>query len=268
MHPARRILLAALALLLPAPILAQSARTPVLVELFTSEGCSDCPPADALLARLQQDQPVPNADIIALEEHVDYWESLGWHDRFSSHLVTDRQSLYVQRLHANDDYTPQMIVDGTAQFVGSNSVQALHSIAQSAHTPKLALTLSPIAIGSGHLTASVSLAPGSIAIPKSDLYAAVVQPMASTQVQRGENGGHTLNHVSVLRSLQRIGSPSDATSAPLNFSLPIPTDAPASTFRIVVFLQRADQGPILAAVSSARSITPASATSVASAHTH
>ena len=116
--------------------------TPVLVELFTSEGCSSCPTADALLARLQRVQPVPDADILALEEHVDYWDSLGWRDRFSSQQFSARQTAYIDRLRLSSEYTPQMIVDGTDQFAGNDVVHALRSIAHAASTPKLALSLS------------------------------------------------------------------------------------------------------------------------------
>lgn len=243
-----------------APILAVAqqipGRTPVLVELFTSEGCSSCPPADALLAHLLRDQPIPNADIIALGEHVDYWDGLGWHDRFASHAFTDRQFAYTQRLHADDNYTPQMIVDGSSQFVGNDAARALRTIAAAARVSKVALTVTPLPADSSHLAGTVSI--GSAAPrAKASLYAAIIQPMASTQVQRGENGGRTLNHVSVVRSLQRIGSLSDAASAPIKFSLPTPSDASTANFRVVVFAQQDGQGAILGA-SSVHTAAPSS----------
>ena len=224
-------------------------RTPVLVELFTSEGCSSCPPADALLARLQQTQPVPSADIIVLEEHVDYWEDLGWHDRFSSHQFTDRQAAYAQRLHLDDDYTPQMIVDGTDQFVGNDSAQALRAITRAAHTPKPALTLSPLTLDAGRLSDSVS-SDSATGLPQADLYAALIETAASTQVLHGENGGRTLHHVSVVRAMQKIGT-SDELAHPLFFSFGIPKDATLSNLRVVVFAQRSGQGAVVSAVSSA-----------------
>ncbi len=255
-------------LALAAPSFSQSnpSRTPVLVELFTSEGCSSCPPADALLARLLKDQPVPAAEILVLEEHVDYWDSLGWHDRFSSRLFTDRQSHYTQRLRADDNYTPQMIVDGTDQFVGNDSAHALRAITQAARAPKLALNLSPLIFDGNQLSGEVSFTPSPQLSSNADLYAAVIESMASTHVQRGENGGRTLQHVSTVRTLQRIGSPSDAATKPLKFSVAVPKDATPANLRVVIFLQRADQGAILGAVSSDRAPAPTAPTSLASAH--
>ena len=250
------------------PALSQSnpSRTPVLVELFTSEGCSSCPPADALLARLLKDQPVTAAEILVLEEHVDYWDSLGWHDRFSSHLFTDRQSHYTQRLRADDNYTPQMIVDGTAQFVGNDSAHALRAITQAARTSKVDLNLSPIIFDGNQLSGEISLMTSPQPTSNADLYAAVIESMASTKVQRGENGGRTLQHVSIVRTLQRIGSPSEAATKPLKFSVPVPKDATPANLRIVIFLQRSDQGAIRGAVSSDRAPAPTAPTSLASVH--
>src|SRR5271168_3144270 len=110
-------------------------RVPVLVELYTSEGCSDCPPADKLLTELEAKQPVDGAEIIVLGEHVDYWNNLGWNDRFSSAEITARQSQYSQAFNLDSIYTPQMIVDGRIQFVGSNGREALQSIAEAAQQP-------------------------------------------------------------------------------------------------------------------------------------
>src|SRR5213594_3831029 len=99
-------------------------RGPVLVELFTSEGCSSCPPADALLARLEKSQPVAEAEIIVLSEHVDYWNRLGWRDPFSSVEFTLRQQRYTEGFRRDGAYTPQMVVDGRVEFVGSDERQA------------------------------------------------------------------------------------------------------------------------------------------------
>jgi hypothetical protein len=248
----RSILIAAILLILGASsAFAQStqhpqARTPVLVELFTSEGCSSCPPADALLAHLLKDQPVPAADILVLEEHVDYWDSLGWHDRFSSPAITQRQKNYQSSFNLDDIYTPQMVVDGRSQLVGNDSAGALRAITQSSRAPKLPLALSPLKSDGSRISGSVSVSSAS-SLPRADLYAALVESMASTQVAGGENGGRTLHHVSVVRVLQQIGT-SDRTDQ--NFSLAIPKDASPSNLRVIVFAQLPRQGAIIGAASS------------------
>jgi hypothetical protein len=236
----------------PNPTSAQApkpSRTPVLVELFTSEGCSSCPPADALLAKLDHDQPVPTAEIIILGEHVDYWDELGWHDRFSAHQFTDRQSQYASRLHVDSVYTPQMIVDGTDQFVGNDATHALHAIQHASQTSKLPLALSHPVVDGHRITASIST-PAPPAQLQGDLYATLVDPKDSTDVRRGENSGHRIQHAGVVRTMQRIVSLKDFGSTPYEFTLVAPPDASPGAMRVVVFAQRAGQGPILGAVSA------------------
>jgi hypothetical protein len=225
-------------------------RTPVLVELFTSEGCSSCPPADALLAKLDHDQPVQNAEIIILEEHVDYWDDLGWHDRFSSHQYTQRQSQYSNRLGVDGVYTPQMIVDGTEQFVGNDTFHARRSITNAAQKAKLNLSLSRPIVDAHKVSSSVSLPASSPSQAHAELYAALVDPLDTTDVRNGENGGRRLQHAGVVRSLQRIGTLKDLSAGPLNFSLNAPGDVKLTEMRVVVFAQQNDQGSVLGAVAT------------------
>src|SRR6266849_5758393 len=116
-------------------------RTPVIVELFTSEGCSSCPPADRLLARLDREQPIPGAQIIVLEEHVDYWNQLGWTDPFSSPQFRARQSDYARLFATESIYTPQMVVGGQAEFSGGDGDRAYQEIARAAQRQNAVVTL-------------------------------------------------------------------------------------------------------------------------------
>ena len=241
-------LLAASILLLPftAQAQKQDTRTPVLVELFTSEGCSSCPPADALLAKLEQ-QPIAGAEIIVLGEHVDYWDQLGWRDRFSSHQYTDRQGQYSTHFHLNDVYTPQMVVNGQAQFVGNDSQSARSAIVRAAHEKTLPLALTGFKLDGKQLSASIGLESPATGM-RGDVYAALVSPMETTQVRAGENGGRTLNHVGVVRSLTRIGDLQSLQRGPLAFTLE--TVQAAHPLRLVIFAQAEGAGTILGAVST------------------
>ncbi|RXH55854.1 DUF1223 domain-containing protein [Granulicella sibirica] len=238
----------ATALLLSSVLAAgQSSRTPVLVELFTSEGCSSCPPADALLARLERDQPIASANVIVLSEHVDYWDQLGWRDRFSSHATTERQSRYSNRFDLPDIYTPQMVVDGQSQFNGSDPHAASRAIAQAAAHPRaVALRLEPLTLTGKMLSATLHVS--SPATADADLYAAIVDPEDITQVRNGENGGKTLRHVGVVRSLTRIGTLRDLNGGPVAFALG--TTGFGRPIRLVVFAQSPNQGVILGVVAS------------------
>src|SRR5271169_154232 len=180
-----------------------SASTPVLVELFTSEGCSSCPPADALLSRLGRTQPVRGANIIALEEHVDYWDRLGWKDPFSSEAATARQGEYGEAFGGRQVYTPQMIVDGRAEFVGSSDTDALRAIRAASQAPKPDIQLSWETGDS--LAIHVEPLTDAPARDGAQLFLVVAENMLHSDVKRGENAGRALEHNGVVRQLLPLG---------------------------------------------------------------
>jgi hypothetical protein len=183
-------------------------RTPVLVELFTSEGCSSCPPADALLLTLYKDQPVDGADVIALEEHVDYWDELGWKDPFSSPEWTRRQREYAAALRNGSVYTPQMVVDGQAEFVGSRERQSEQEISAGARRTKTQVIVTPNgsgADGTPQFSVRVGRLMGGTSGDLGEIWLAVAENNLQSSVSSGENAGEHLRHTSVLRTLRKIG---------------------------------------------------------------
>ena len=176
-------------------------RTPVLVELFTSEGCSSCPPADAELAHLVRDQPIAGAEVIALSLHVDYWNNLGWKDPYSSSQFSRRQGDYGQAFHLDSVYTPQMVVDGRAEFVGSDGERAVAAIRSSAAVPTIPLKIDFVAS-----SAKVEVPP--IPGKRAEVMLAITEDDLSSNVRAGENSGRRLAHVAVVRSLRQIGEAS------------------------------------------------------------
>src|SRR5215510_11533012 len=180
----------------------------VVVELFTSEGCSSCPPADTLLARLAEGNAASNAHVIALEEHVDYWDELGWKAPFSSHDWTVRQYNYAGVLGNSNPYTPQMVVDGTAEFSGSRAQQAQRSIAEAAALAKTEVTLSQ-GTASKPGTENFSLRVGKLSPSAkggaAEVWLAITETGLHSSVTRGENAGHELRHAAVVRSMRKVG---------------------------------------------------------------
>lgn len=185
-------------LLLAAGMHAES--TPVVVvELFTSEGCSSCPPADLLLRRLQREQPIPGVQVIALSEHVDYWNQLGWKDPFSSTGFTERQRQYAEFFRKDGAYTPQMVVDGTTEFVGSDGPRALKAIADAARRQKVNVSLN---CGVEPLRLQVRI---DGAHEDTDVLLAITEDSLESSVTRGENRGRLMGHEGVTRRLTAIG---------------------------------------------------------------
>lgn len=224
---------------------APSKRVPVIVELFTSEGCSDCPPADTLLRKLEEIQPVPNAEVIVLSEHVDYWNHDGWTDRFSSSHFTERQRRYVDDFSLDSAYTPEMVVDGRAEFNGANGPKSLKAIAEAAAQPHVAIDLSLADAASSRLKIGI---PASSQAKKAELMLAITESNLTSEVKKGENQGRTLDHTGVVRSLQKIADiKGDAYSS--DQALNIDPTWKRQDLRAVVFLQEKNSHHIIGAAS-------------------
>src|SRR5271170_5531796 len=218
---------------------------PVLVELFTSEGCSSCPPADRLLMELDRQQPVPGANIVVLSEHVDYWNSLGWRDPYSSHQWSERQDDYGRRFGLDGVYTPQMVIDGAREVNGSDSRAVLAAVERSAGSAQLPLGISNVIRTGG--TLQIEFTAG--ASEGAAIYAVLADDSDRSSVERGENAGRTLEHVAVARSLIRVA---ELGQAPVNkkIEIKIPSDA-KEHLRLILFAQDGKSGHIVAVAARA-----------------
>jgi hypothetical protein len=216
-------------------------RQPVLVELFTSEGCSSCPPADALLEKLDREQPVAGAQIIVLSEHVDYWNHLGWTDPYSSAAVTARQETYDRRFGLDGPYTPEMVVDGSAECNGSDARKAESAIRQAAGEPKVGIRIHAAAAADAAVTVEVDPLPEG-KTRKANVYVAYAADAGTSDVLRGENCGRTLHHVAIAGQIQQVGTVNTRTV----FKAQVPiraSDRPAGS-RLIAFVQEAGVGRI------------------------
>ena len=220
--------------------------TPVLVELFTSEGCSSCPPADVLLMRLGRTQPVREAGVIVLEEHVNYWDSLGWKDPFSSDAATSRQEEYGEAFGGRQVYTPQMVVDGHAEFVGSSEGAALRAVKAAGMVPKPAVHLS---WGQGG-NFMVQVEPLTNATPgdSPQVILALAENKLHSDVKRGENAGRALEHDGVVRQFHTVGKV-DAGSNGFSSTIAVHAEHEwnIANLRVIVFVQERHSCHILAA---------------------
>ena len=223
--------------------------TPVLVELFTSEGCSSCPPADALLRQLDT-QPISGVQLIVLSEHVDYWNHIGWKDPYSSQFFSQRQNTYAQRMGGGSVYTPQMIVDGTTEFVGSDRGQAQKAIEKSRAEEKLPVSLSNTSLTTGALHARVEIGalPESLHARSADVYVAIALNHAESQVLRGENEGRRLQHVAIAKNVTKIGSVSKTKAFAQDANIKLEGNDDPANLRVIVFAQDPNSGKVLGTV--------------------
>jgi hypothetical protein len=227
-------------------------RSPVVVELFTSEGCSSCPPADALLAQLAVQPPAENVQVIALEEHVDYWDELGWVDPFSSREWTSRQYAYAGTLGNRNPYTPQMVVQGQAEFVGNHAQLARQKILDAASNASAPVTVEQArAEGKGGINLKVTVGKwtGTTKGGAAEVWLAITETGLHSAVTGGENAGHELRHAAIVRTMHRIGeAKADAEpSFSADSNAPLHSDWKRENLRAVVFVQEKKSRRILGA---------------------
>jgi hypothetical protein len=231
--------------------------TPILVELFTSKGCSSCPPADALLEKMDTLQPIPETQVIVLSEHVDYWNHDGLTDPFSSASITDRQSAYVRALGLKSPYTPQFLVDGTKELQAHNNEQVVQLLQKAASAPKVPMRLGSVraepgnpAIVQGRVESDVSSEKH-----KADVFVAIALDHAESQVSRGENSGHHLSHVAVVTELTKVGKlePGKSLGQDFRVKLKLPGPGPIN-LRIVAFAQESGPGKVIGVVLKSASV--------------
>jgi hypothetical protein len=228
-----------------------SAKTPtsVLIELFTSEGCSSCPPADVLLKRLDASQPITGAQLIVLSEHVTYWDHDGWKDPNSSEALTERQNSYERVLGESTAFTPQLIVDGTQQMRAGNPQQVEETLRKAASIPKVLVRIGDVTVDATNpnvLRAHIE-ADASSEKHNADVYAAVALDRVESQVLRGENGGKHLVHVAVVQGLTRVGKLSKGKPFAQDVQLKLKPGTDPKNIRIVALVQESGQGKVLGA---------------------
>ena len=231
------------------------ARVPVVLELFTSEGCSSCPPADALLARLEEQQPVAGAEIIALEEHVDYWDHQGWVDPFSSGQWTQRQEAYASGFGTHSVYTPELVVNGRSGFVGSHEGDAYRAVAGAAAQPRTAISVTLLKSEKRdhqHLKVEVGKMQGGQSGDVAEVWLAVTEKELHSAVVGGENSGHDLHHAAVVRWLHKAGTAGGSAAVAFagESNLKLDSNWKRSNLRVVAFVQEKRSRHILGAASA------------------
>lgn len=229
-----------------------SPTSPVVVELFTSEGCSSCPPADAFLAKLVQQGPAHNLHIVALEEHVDYWDDQGWRDPFSSHNWTTRQDAYAGVLGNKNPYTPQLVVDGSVECSGGQPQRAVQAILKDSSAAKTPVTLSQGASGkpgSENFSVQIGKLTPTAKGGGAEVWLAITETGLHSSVTRGENAGQELSHAAVVRSMRKVGEakPDRDVAFSGDASIPIRNEWKLENLKAVAFVQEKNSMRILGA---------------------
>ena len=222
---------------------------PVLVEMFTSEGCSSCPPADVMLARMDAGQPIPGAQLIVLSEHVTYWDHDGWKDPNSSALLTERQSSYEQNLGHAEPFTPQMIVDGATEPHLTSPQEIGDALRKAAAQPKVPVRISNVTVDPENpaiLRARIET-DANFDNHNAEVYVAVALDHYESQVLKGENGGKHLVFVAVVQGFQKIGKLSKGNSFAQDVQLKLKPGADPKNLRLIAFVQEPGQHKLLGA---------------------
>jgi hypothetical protein len=216
----------------------------VLVELFTSEGCSSCPPADRFIEYLDA-QPLSGATLIVLSEHVDYWDRKGWKDPYSSSAATERQLMYGQRFRLKDVYTPQFVIDGTRESLADDA-KILSAIRESAEAKKIGIQLKIDQSDAHRMRVRVETEPVVSTASTVDVYLAIALDHAMSRVGGGENAHRVLSHTAVVKQLMKVGSLKRGEQ--FSRDVELKTEALANqSLRVVVFLQEHESGKVYGA---------------------
>ncbi|MCR9142817.1 MAG: DUF1223 domain-containing protein [bacterium] len=235
---------------------------PIVIELFTSQGCSSCPPADRVLSLLRQTGQIDGIPIVTLSEHVDYWNRLGWTDPYSQAVFSDRQAAYARSINrSNRIYTPQMVVDGREEFVGHNLRRATEAVRRAATRRRIPLELTVAREGSTGTVAKVRVPASAAArtatngasansiLAGAELIVVVSEDGLDDRVKRGENAGHTLRHDGVVRRLIRTQAPASIGES-TTVRLELEPDWRVANLRVVAWLANRESQEIQAAASA------------------
>lgn len=210
------------------------AAVPVVVELFTSEGCSSCPPADSLLSKLAREQPVPGVQVIPLGMHVTYWDRLGWKDPAALNLATARQQSYGRVFGEDKVYTPQAVIDGQDELVGSDEAGVTRAVAKAAERSHARLEVAPVLDGATlHVEVTIAELPAGVG-ELLDVRLVLTEDGLTSAVKHGENSGRTLHHDAAVRAV--LGTVLTA-GRPITFHTTLRPEWRREQMRVVALLQ-------------------------------